>query len=128
VTCGQNQHSEIIIPAANVVNSTKVVHLFGQYGSELHKVTPSKRVAATSRPPTRLSGAIDIPYPSHGGAFAAGVVSGTWKPRDRHLVAEGYRAAFVQVGFGFAANWQGEFAPDINRILWRKKAASSKSD
>ena len=55
------------------------------------------------------------------GAFGAGVVEGTWKPSNRDLVAEGYRGAITQVGFGIAANWVGEFAPDINRILRRKK-------
>lgn len=55
------------------------------------------------------------------GAFGAGVVAGTWKPSNRDLVAEGYRGAITQVGFGIAANWVGEFAPDINRILRRKK-------
>ena len=55
------------------------------------------------------------------GAFGAGAVEGTWKPSNRDLVAEGYRGAITQVGFGFAANWLGEFAPDINRIVRRKK-------
>jgi hypothetical protein len=72
----------------------------------------------------RTEKALRPQFASYGGAFASGVVSGTWKPRDRDLVAEGYRAAFVQVGFGFAANWLGEFAPGITRILRRKKAVS----
>jgi len=55
------------------------------------------------------------------GAFTAGVVAGTWKPKDRNLFAEGYRAAFSQAGFGVGANWLAEFAPDIIRILLRKK-------
>jgi hypothetical protein len=53
----------------------------------------------------------------YGGAFTAGVVAGTWKPADRNLFAEGYRAVFTQVIFGAAANWLGEFAPDIIRML-----------
>ena len=56
----------------------------------------------------------------YGGAFAAGVVAGTWKPSNRDLVAEGYRAVITQVGFGSAANLFGEFAPDVKRILRRK--------
>jgi hypothetical protein len=56
----------------------------------------------------------------YAGAFGAGVVAGTWKPSDRDLLAEGYRGAITQVGFGIAAHWLGEFAPDIKRILRRK--------
>jgi len=72
----------------------------------------------------RTEKALRPQFALYGGAFASGVVSGTWKPRNRDLVAEGYRATFVQLGFGFASNWLGEFAPDIRRILRRKKAAS----
>ena len=57
----------------------------------------------------------------YGVAFGAGVVSGTWKPSDRDLLAEGYRGAITQVAFGMAANWIGEFAPDIKRVLRGKK-------
>jgi hypothetical protein len=60
------------------------------------------------------------------GAFGAGAVAGTWKPGNPDLVAEGYRGAITQVGFGIAANWVGEFAPDINRILRRKKTEDNK--
>lgn len=56
----------------------------------------------------------------YAGAFGAGVVAGTWKPSNRDLVAEGYRSVITQTGFGIAANWIGEFAPDIKRILRRK--------
>jgi hypothetical protein len=57
----------------------------------------------------------------YGAAFAAGVVAGTWKPSDRDLVAEGYRGVVTQAGFGMAANWIGEFAPDIIRKVRGKK-------
>jgi hypothetical protein len=57
----------------------------------------------------------------YAGAFGAGVVSGTWKPSNRDLLAEGYRGAITQAAFGMAANWIGEFAPDIKRMLRRKK-------
>lgn len=60
----------------------------------------------------------------YGGAFAAAVVAGTWKPRERDLVAEGYRGVITQVGFGIAANWVGEFAPDI-MIVRRKKDSNA---
>jgi hypothetical protein len=61
----------------------------------------------------------------YGGAFAAAVVAGTWKPKERDLVAEGYRGVITQVGFGIAANWVGEFAPDITRIVRRKKESNA---
>ena len=53
----------------------------------------------------------------YAGAFGAGVIEGEWKPSDRDPVAEGYRGALTQMTFGIAANWLGEFAPDIKRIL-----------
>jgi hypothetical protein len=57
----------------------------------------------------------------YAGAFMSGVVAGTWKPKDRDLFAEGYRATFTQAAFGAAANCLGEFAPDILRIIFHKK-------
>jgi hypothetical protein len=63
----------------------------------------------------------------YAGAFTSGVVAGTWKPKDRNLFAEGYRAAFTQAGFGIAANWLGEFAPDILRIVLRRKGPTAKN-
>jgi hypothetical protein len=56
--------------------------------------------------------------------FGAGALSGTWKPSNRDLLAEGYRGATPQVCFGIGANWLGEFAPDIKRILQAKKRPS----
>lgn len=61
----------------------------------------------------------------YGGAFGAGVVEGTWKPSNRNLIAEGYRGAITQVAFGIAANWVGEFAPDIKRMLRKEKSLST---
>ncbi|HEY6290084.1 MAG TPA: hypothetical protein VI455_00780 [Terriglobia bacterium] len=63
--------------------------------------------------------------PLYVAAFGAGVVAGTWQPGKQDLVADGYRGAIAQVGFGFAANWIGEFAPEITRVLRRKKAGGS---
>jgi len=60
-------------------------------------------------------------FAMYGGAFAAGILGGTWKPSDRNLLAEGYRGAITQVGFGFTANWLAEFAPDIKQILRRAR-------
>lgn len=58
----------------------------------------------------------------YAGAFTAGVIAGTWKPKDRNLAAEGYRAVFTQAAFGIGANWLGEFAPDIIRIFRHKRS------
>lgn len=59
----------------------------------------------------------------YAGAFGAGVIEGTWKPSDRDLLAEGYRGAITQVGFGILAHWVGEFAPDIKRVLRKERSA-----
>jgi hypothetical protein len=65
--------------------------------------------------------------PLYGGAFAAGVVAGTWKPSDRNLVAEGYRGVITQAAFGLVANWIGEFAPDILAAIRGKKRRNGPS-
>lgn len=59
----------------------------------------------------------------YGGAFLAGLVAGTWKPRNRELIAEGYRGVITQAAFGSAANWIGEFAPDVLKKIRRKKSS-----
>lgn len=51
----------------------------------------------------------------YGGSFAAAAIAGAWKPAGHDLVAEGYRGVITQAGFGAAANWIGEFAPEIIR-------------
>lgn len=57
------------------------------------------------------------------GAFTAGVIAGTWKPKDHNLATEGYRAMFTQAAFGVGANWLGEFMPDIARVLRGKRGS-----
>lgn len=57
----------------------------------------------------------------YAGAFGAAAMAGTWKPAGHDLVAEGYRGVITQAGFGIAANWIGEFAPDIVRKVRSKK-------
>lgn len=59
--------------------------------------------------------------PLFGAAFGAGVVAGTWKANDHDLVPEGYRGLITQTAFGLAANWLGEFAPDVLHKLRGKK-------
>lgn len=59
----------------------------------------------------------------YSGAFLAGFVAGTWKPSNRDLVAEGYRGVITQAAFGSAANWIGEFAPDVIKKIRGKKSS-----
>ena len=60
----------------------------------------------------------------YAGAFGAGVISGTWKPDNRELLAEGYRGVITQAAFGILAHWVGEFAPDIKRVLRKEKSGA----
>lgn len=55
------------------------------------------------------------------GAFGAGVIAGTWQPASPNLLTKGYQGAVTQAAFGVCANWLGEFAPDIKRVLRKKK-------
>ncbi len=63
----------------------------------------------------------------YGAALAAGTISSTWKPRH-NAWAEGERGMMTQAGFGILANWVGEFAPEIVRVLRRNhgEAANQK--
>ena len=56
----------------------------------------------------------------YAGAFGAGVIAGTWQPGNTSL-PKGYQGVITQVIFGVCANWLGEFAPDIKRVLAKKK-------
>jgi hypothetical protein len=53
-------------------------------------------------------------------ALAAGMVSSTWKPRSEAW-PEGYQSVITQAGFGLLSNWIGEFAPEITRVVRRRK-------
>jgi hypothetical protein len=61
----------------------------------------------------------------YAGAFGAGVIAGTWAPANPNLLTEGYQGVATQVVFGVCANWLGEFAPDIKRILQKGKSGKS---
>ncbi len=61
----------------------------------------------------------------YGAAFSVGVVAGTWTAGNPNLVAKGYQGVTTQAVFGICANWLGEFAPDIKRILRRNKTHES---
>jgi hypothetical protein len=54
-------------------------------------------------------------------ALGSGALSSVWYPSKPNAWVEGYQAMIVQAGWGLAANWVGEFAPEITRILKRKK-------
>ena len=58
------------------------------------------------------------------GAFGAGVLAGTWQPDRPNLATKGYQGVITQAIFGVCANWLGEFAPDIKRVLKRNKAGA----
>jgi hypothetical protein len=57
----------------------------------------------------------------YAGAFGAGVIAGTWQPDNPSLVTKGYQGMVTQAIFGLCANWIGEFAPDIKRVLKGKQ-------
>ncbi len=57
----------------------------------------------------------------YGGALGSGAISSTWFPGRPSPWVEGYQAMITQAGWGLAVNWVGEFAPDILRIIKRKK-------
>jgi hypothetical protein len=57
----------------------------------------------------------------YAGAFGGGVISATWQPDNSSLLTRGYQGVVTQAIFGVCANWLGEFAPDIKRVLKGKK-------
>ena len=46
------------------------------------------------------------------------------------MLVKGHQGAITQVPVGIGVNWLAEFAPEITRVIWRKKAPdnSVKSD
>ena len=61
----------------------------------------------------------------YAGAFGAGIIAGTWQPASPSLLTKGYQGVVTQAAFGVCANWLGEFAPDIKRVLQKKKNGKS---
>lgn len=57
----------------------------------------------------------------YAGAFGSGAISSLWYPGYPKPWVEGYQSMVTQAGWGLATNWVGEFAPEINRIVKRKK-------
>lgn len=56
-------------------------------------------------------------------ALGSGAISTAWYPSKPNAWVEGYQAMILQAGWGVASNWVGEFAPEIERILKRKKTS-----
>ena len=55
------------------------------------------------------------------GAFGAASIASTWAPGHARWEVQGYQAAITQVFVGMGINWIGEFAPEIGKVLKRKK-------
>jgi hypothetical protein len=64
-------------------------------------------------------------FASYAGAFGAGVIAGTWQPRSPNLLTKGYQGVITQAAFGVCANWIGEFAPDVIRVLKKENKAGN---
>jgi len=61
---------------------------------------------------------------SYAAALAAGAISSTWKPESEPW-HEAYRSVITQAAFGVCANWLGEFAPEIGRLIRKDKKDAS---
>lgn len=59
------------------------------------------------------------------GAFAGAAIATTWQPGNPTWQVRGYQAAITQVFVGVGINWLGEFAPEIVRVVRRKKSAQA---
>ena len=57
----------------------------------------------------------------YGGAMGAGMIASTWQPGASRPWVEGYQSMATQAAFGSLSNIVGEFAPEITRLLKRKK-------
>lgn len=55
------------------------------------------------------------------GAFAGSVTVTAWEPGKPEWQIKGYQAALTQAPVGVGANWIGEFAPEIGRVLKHHK-------
>jgi hypothetical protein len=64
----------------------------------------------------------------YAGAFGAGAIAGSWQPGNPSLLTKGYQGVVTQLAFGVCANWVGEFAPDIKRVLHKGKSQNELPD
>jgi hypothetical protein len=55
------------------------------------------------------------------GAFGSSAIASTWEPGNPKWQVRGYQAVVTQVFVGAGINWIGEFAPEIVRVLHKKK-------
>jgi hypothetical protein len=55
------------------------------------------------------------------GAFGGSALATTWQPGNPSWQVRGYQAAITQVFVGMGINWLGEFAPEIVRVVRKKK-------
>lgn len=63
-----------------------------------------------------------MPYVS---AFSGAAIATTWQPGNPSWQVKGYQAVITQFFVGAGINWLGEFAPEITRVLRRKKRSKS---
>jgi hypothetical protein len=60
------------------------------------------------------------------GAFGSSAIATEWAPGNPKWQVRGYQAVITQVFVGAGINWLGEFAPEIVRILHKKKGTQGK--
>ena len=60
-----------------------------------------------------------MPYAA---SFGGGVITATWEPGNPGLLVKGYQGVIDQVAVGIASYWIGEFAPEITRVLRKKRS------
>jgi len=59
---------------------------------------------------------------SYAAAFGAGVTVASWEPNSPSVLTRGYQSAVTQAWVGVVIDALAEFAPDIKRMLHKKKA------
>ena len=59
----------------------------------------------------------------YAGAMGAGMIASTWKPEGAGIWRQGYQSMLTQAAFGSFANVVGEFAPDLLRVVKRRKTS-----
>ena len=62
---------------------------------------------------------------SYAAAFGAGVTVASWEPDDTSVLIKGYQSVVTQAWVGVIVDALAEFAPDIKRMLHKKKADDS---
>ena len=65
---------------------------------------------------------------SYAAAFGGAAIAATWYPGNPNVLVKGYQGAITQVGVGIGVNWLAEFAPEITRVIRRKKEPDNCSE